>query len=633
MENRRENWTSKIGVILAVAGSAIGLGNFLRFPVKAASFGGGAFLIPYFIALLLLGIPLAWVEWTLGRFGGQFMHGSGPGILNVTARKPWAKYLGSIGVFGPLLIFFYYVYIESWLLGFCYYSLTGELLQAVQAGQISQFFSNYITLKTTIFSNFPTAIFFFLITFFINFLIIYFGIRKGIEIISEFALPVLFILGMMLFIRVLTVPNIGRGLGFMWNPDFSKLLNFRVWLEATGQMFFTLSVGIGAILTYASYVKKKQDIALSSLSANAANEFAEVILGGTIVIPLAIVVYGAHNIQDIATMGTFGLSFNTMPVIFNKIPLGALFQFIWFFLLFIAGVTSSISVLQPGISFFEDEVGLSKKRAVTIVGFFSLIMGLIAAFGLTCGAVDEMDFWGGTFALVVFGAIEAIIFAWVFGIKRGWQELNQGADIKVPLIYRFILKYVTPIYLIVLLTGYIMTDFWKVITLSNLTNKKVVVQENVHPNVKTEIISLQKLKGLLDNNNPTLFIQNHVLTKKAIKLINIQELNLGLQKNNPNIKIELIENTDTVPTKKIVTTKELQTQLDNIMVNFLGFKMINTLFITTLRLILLTLLITINVIIFIVWRTRKLDNRIKLVAASLKKSVSVQKKTSLKRRK
>lgn len=473
MKLNRENWASKVGVILAVAGSAIGLGNFLRFPVKAAVNGGGAFLIPYFIALLLLGIPLAWIEWTLGRYGGRFGHGSGPGILNAVVGKPWAKYLGSIGVFGPMLIFFYYVYIESWLLGFCWYSLNGQVLQAVAAGTIGDFFGNYIMLKTTVFAGIPAALFFFAVTFVINFVVIYLGIRRGIEILNKVTLPILFALGIMLFVRVLFVPGIERGLGFMWNPDFSKLLSFKVWLEAAGQIFFTLSVGIGTILTYASYVKKNQDVALSSLSAAGANEFAEVILGGTIVVPMAIVVFGAGNIEAVAKMGTFGLSFQTMPSIFSQITWGGFFQFVWFLLLFLAAVTSSISVLQPGISFFEDEVGLSKAKSVSIVGAISLVMGLVAVFGLAAGAVDEMDFWGGTFALVVFGAIEAVIFAWVFGGKKGFDELNAGAEIRLPKFFRYVLQYVTPIYLLVLLTGYFATEFINVINMSAYTDNAV----------------------------------------------------------------------------------------------------------------------------------------------------------------
>ncbi len=280
MKKKRENWGSKIGVIFAVAGSAIGLGNFLRFPVKAATNGGGTFLIPYFIALFLIGIPVAWIEWSLGRHGGKYGHGSAPGILNAITRRPWAKYLGSLGIFGPLLIFFYYCYIESWLLGFTWYSLTGELSKATASGQIGTFFGDYIGLKTVIFAGIPSAFFFFIITFLTNFIVIYLGIRRGIELLNEVALPAIFALGLLLLLRTLTLPNIGQGLGYMWNPDLSKLFDSKVWFEAAGQIFFTLSVGIGVILTYASYVRKKQDIALSSLTSCATNEFAEVIVGG-----------------------------------------------------------------------------------------------------------------------------------------------------------------------------------------------------------------------------------------------------------------------------------------------------------------------------------------------------------------
>lgn len=482
---QREYWSSKLGVILAVAGSAIGLGNFLRFPVKAATYGGGAFLIPYLIAFVVLGIPLAWVEWTLGRYGGKHSYGSAPGIFHVVTGKPWAKYLGSLGVIGPLLIYFYYIYIESWLLGFSWYALTGELMSAVHKSTVSELFGNYITLKTTLFEGMPAALFFFILTFIINFGIIGFGIRRGIEQINKIALPLIFFLGILLFIRVLTIPGINRGLGFMWNPDFSSLLKPKVWLEASGQIFFTMSVGIGAILTYASYIRKDQDVALSSLSSCAANGFAEVVIGGTIIIPLAIVLFGVDNVEQIAKVGTFGLGFNTMPALFGKMPLGSLLQFIWFTLLFFAGITSSISIIQPAVSFLEDEVGWKHGKSVLTIAGLSLVVCLVAVFGLSGGSIDELDFWGGTFSLVVFGTIEAILFAWVLGIDKGWEELNTGSHIRIPRIFRFVLKYVTPVYLIIILIAWMISDGWgfivlkgvnpsETVTFLSLTVKKVV---------------------------------------------------------------------------------------------------------------------------------------------------------------
>ncbi len=473
MIKNRDNWGSKIGVVCAVAGSAIGLGNFLRFPVKAATNGGGAFLIPYFIALVLIGIPVAWIEWALGRHGGKYGHGSAPGILNAITRHSWVKYFGSLGIFGPMLIFFYYCYIESWLLGFTWYALTGELMKVTANGTVGEFFGNYISLKTIAFAGIPSALFFFLLTFLINFTVIYFGIRRGIEIVNKYALPAILILGILLLIRTLTLPGIGHGLGYMWNPDLSKLRDSKAWFEAAGQIFFTLSVGIGVIMTYASYVKKGQDIALSSLTSCATNELAEVIIGGTLIIPLAIVIYGANNIAEIAKMGTLGLGFQTMPVIFGKVTLGGLFQFVWFLLLFLAGVTSSVSILQPAISFLEDDAGMTKRFSVAIVALITFFFGLIAVFGLSAGAVDEMD-WMTDFCLISFGLIETIIFGWFFGIDKGMKELDEGAEIKIPAFFGFVFKYITPICLICVLSFWLLQNAPERIFLKGVQESKFV---------------------------------------------------------------------------------------------------------------------------------------------------------------
>ncbi|MDP2643821.1 MAG: sodium-dependent transporter [Desulfobacterales bacterium] len=456
MQQSRESWASKIGVVLAVAGSAVGLGNFLVFPGRVAANGGGAFMIPYFIALILIGIPLAWMEWTMGRFGGMLGHGSAPGVLSAMVKRPYARYLGSIGVFGPLLILFFYVYIESWLLGFIWYALTGELAVASSSAEtMGAFFRDYIGLKTT-FSGIPAALFFFFIAFLLNFGIIYLGIRRGIETISKVLMPLLLVLGVIMLIRVLTLKGISSGLGFLWNPDFSRLLDINVWFAATSQVFFTLSIGIGTILTYASYVKKQQDIVLSSLTANAANEFFEVIIGGTIVIPTAVIFLGAAGAQDVARQGAMSLGFITMPMIFRQFTfmeanIGSIFQVLWFVLLFIAGLTSSISIIQPGISFLEDELELSKRKSVIVLAPVTLFYCLMVIFGMNAGAADEVDLWGFQFSLLFFGMIEALLFARIFGRDRGLAEMNRGADIRLPGFLTPVICYVTPAFLVVLL--------------------------------------------------------------------------------------------------------------------------------------------------------------------------------------
>jgi len=496
-KRKRESWGSKLGVIMAVAGSAIGLGNFLRFPAKAASNGGGAFMIPYFVSLFLLGIPLMWIEWTLGRYGGGFEHGTAPGIFHSLWQKNrFIKYFGVIGIFGPLVIFIYYVYIESWTLAYSFFSLTGRYFQLTDLAEMKSFLLGFQGLeKNQFFNGIVIAYFFFLVTFFINIAIIYHGIKGGIERFCKIAMPFLFIFGLILMLRVFTLGtpdpskptwNVLNGLGFLWNADFSSLKSAKVWLEAAGQIFFTLSVGIGVILTYASYLSKADDVVLSGLTAAATNEFAEVILGASIIIPAAFVFFGPVEIKSVANSGVFNLGFVTMPLVINKLPLAPLMGFFWFGLLFLAGITSSVSLAQPAIAFLEDEFELDRRKAVMIFAVVSFILCQPAIFFLGRGVVDELDFWGGTFFLVVFATIEVILFGWVFGtsttlgadgklrlnigMERAWDEIHKGAQMQVPNVYKFIIKYITPLFLFFILGMWVKQEWLRKILMQDVSS-------------------------------------------------------------------------------------------------------------------------------------------------------------------
>jgi len=458
----RERWGSKLGVILAVAGSAIGLGNFLRFPGLVAQHGG-AFMVPYLVALFLLGIPLMWIEWTIGRFGGGFEHSTAPGMFHTMWQKNrFIKYFGVIGIFGPIVIFIYYTYVESWLLGYGVFALLGKYSQCVTRGDMGKLLDNYRGLGDTPWL-FALAYLFFVVTFFLNILILYFGIKGGIETVCKWAMPVLFLLAVVLVVRVLTLPatehgDVGSGLGFIWNPKWSALTSAKVWFEAAGQIFFTLSVGIGVILTYASYLTKKDDVALSGLTAASTNEVAEVILGGSIVIPAAVLFFGVKETGQ-AAESIFDLGFMTMPLVLKKMTLGNLFGLFWFILLFLAGITSSISLAQPAIAFLEDEFNLSKKKAVLVFAIVTFVLCQASIFFIGRGVLGELDFWGGNFCLILFGTVEVILFAWVFGMDRAWTELHVGSDITIPRIYRFIIKYITPAFLLFLM-GFWLYDQW-----------------------------------------------------------------------------------------------------------------------------------------------------------------------------
>ncbi len=483
MTLQQEQWATRIGLVLAMAGNAVGLGNFLRFPVQAAQNGGGAFMIPYIIALLIMGFPLMWLEWAIGRHGGVQGQNSTVGMFDKISKLKIAKYLGILGVFIPFTIIVYYLYIESWCLGYSFFSLIGKYFGIFSREEMSQFLKSFQGIQTSShFSGLWVAYLFFLLTFALNMWVLSKGISKGIEWLAKICMPLIAVFGLILMIRVLTLgtpnpsepnQNIWNGFGFLWNPDFTKLGDAKIWLAAAGQVFFTLSLGMGAIPTFASYIKRKEDIALNAVATAAANETAEVVFGGSIAIPVAFAFFGLSETIAIAQGGAFDLGFQSLPIIFQKLPLGEIFGLIWFFLLFIAGLTSSVALLQPPIAFFENELNLPRKKAVTLVGATLFLCAQPVIFCLEHGFLDELDYWVGTLLLVVFALIEIILYLWLYKKENIWEELKIGADFKVPKIFYFIMKYVTPVYLFALLGYWFYKDGIGVLTMDGVNAEDV----------------------------------------------------------------------------------------------------------------------------------------------------------------
>ena len=468
---QREQWGTRIGLILAMAGNAIGLGNFLRFPVQAAENGGGAFMIPYFISFLLLGIPLMWVEWGLGRYGGTIGHGTAPGIFDALWKNRAAKYVGILGIFLPIVVLVYYTYIASWTLAFSLSSLfnlfpsADEVVNATNPGEYlapySAYLGSYIGAGTegTLMSPTPIAYLFFAFTLGVSLFVLGKGIAGGIEKLCKVAIPLLFIMASILFVRIITLESpsdptmtTAKAFSFLWDPDLSGLLNPDVWLAAAGQVFFTLSLGMGAILTYASYVKKNEDIALDGLSTASLNMFAEVIFGSTIAITSAVIFFGMAGASEVASEGAFGLGLVSMPAIFAHMPAGQFFGFLWFLLLYVAALTSIVALSQPAIAFFEDEFDWPRKKSVWALGIFFIVSVPLPMF--VKGSLDELDFWVGTFALVILALFEMVLFFWVFGAEKAWGEITRGAHIRIPRVFFYLMKYVTPIFLIIILIAW-----------------------------------------------------------------------------------------------------------------------------------------------------------------------------------
>jgi len=496
MSTNKEAWGSRIGLILAMSGNAVGLGNFLRFPVQAVQNGGGAFIIPYLVCFLLMGIPLLFVEWSIGRYGGRFGHHTTPFTLEkMGGNKVW-RYVGVFGIFSNIAIAAYYCYIESWTLSYTMHSALGSFKGLDQHG-VADFFSNYLDLSTTTTGIPYEAVVFFLVCMFLNTWVLSRGIAGGVEKMAKIAMPLLVFFAIFLAIKAITLKaghenavNDGwAGLSFLWTPQFDSLTNPKVWLAAAGQIFFTLSLGQGSVQCFASYVKKKDDIALNAMSAGWMNEWVEVVLGASIIIPISIGYLGIDRVIELTNLGGLGLGFRTMPYLFQQWGpiLAAMAGIAFFGLLFFAGITSSLAMGTPILSFMQDEFNWSRKNSALVFGGAVTALGLPTVFFFQKGVLDEYDYWAGTVSLVVFAMLEIILFSWIFGIKKGWKEITAGADIRIPGIYKFIIKWITPFILIIVFLGSMVrpvNDDWTKVSLRHWPlHKESIIGQLIHKDI------------------------------------------------------------------------------------------------------------------------------------------------------
>jgi NSS family neurotransmitter:Na+ symporter len=440
----------------------------------------------------VLGIPLCWAEWTMGRYGGNRGFNSAPGIYSTIWRRPAAKYFGALALLIPLVIYMYYVLIEAWCLGYAWDYLTGDLQLGSNQDAYAKHYAAFIGKDADGFfyeGGNNELLWIVVGTFVLNFVLIYRGLSKGIEKFCTIAMPLMAVCAVIVLIRVLTLgtpdpakpeQNVINGLGSMWNPStvsdeqVGYLWRGQTWLAAAGQIFFSISAGFGIIINYASYVRRRDDVALSSLTSASVNEFFEVCLGGLITLPAAFVFLGAAATK----MDTYGLGFNALPNVFAVMPAGRFFGFVWFFMLFLAAITSSISMLQPVIAFFEEGLGLRRHASVALLGLVTALgTAFTMYFSKNSEALNTFDFWVGTFLIFTLAMFQTVLYGWIFGIERGHEELHQGANIRVPWAVQIVLKYIAPAYLFVIFV----TFCWQ-----NLPNKETHVVDAA-PTLATEL--------------------------------------------------------------------------------------------------------------------------------------------------
>lgn len=439
-KSERANFGSKIGAILAAAGSAVGLGNIWRFPYETGNHGGAAFILIYLVCVLLLGMPIMIAEFTVGRHSKA---STGRAYKVLAPGTQW-KWLGYMGVLAGFLILGYYSVVAGWTLEYI-----------MEAG-VNNFVNKKPEEFVIAFQNFsqdPVRPLIWLIGFLAatHFIIVK-GVKNGIEKSSKVLMPVLFILIIVLAICSITLPNAEKGLEFLLKHDFSKV-NGDVFLGAMGQAFFSLSLGMGCLSTYASYFGKQTKLGNTALSVGVIDTFVAV-LAGLIIFPAAFSV----GIQPDAGPS---LIFITLPNVFQQafsgIPvLAYIFSVMFYLLLALAALTSTISLHEVVTAFLHEEFHLTRGRAaslvtlgcITIGVFSSLSLGILREYTLfDKGVFDLLDFVTAKIMLPLGGLLVCIFVGWYLKRSVSYEELTNGGKLKAVFfnLYIFILRFVAPI--------------------------------------------------------------------------------------------------------------------------------------------------------------------------------------------
>jgi len=418
----RARWF-KTGFILAGVGSAIGLGNIWRFPYIVGESGGGTFLIPYFIAILFFGIPVMLVEFAVGR------HFRGSVLTSLKRINPKIALVGLIPITAILFILSYYLVVTGWTFAYFFFSLFGQ----VSFGAFTE----------TIY-----PLFFFLGAVLLVAVIVRRGIKKGIERTCRFLLPLLLILILVLVVRAISLPGAREGIKFYLTPNLSVLSNPHIWLLACGQAFFSLSAGFGILLTYGSYLSKKEGIPGSVFKIAGADTLIA-ILAGFIIFPI-VFSFGFNPAAGPE------LVFVTLPEIFLVMWGGKFFGAVFFLLLFVAAITSAISMLEVGVTTLVDERKFSRTKATVLASLVVALVGVPSALSyagfdlvlLGRSFLDLMDLIFGSLLTPVVAALFCVAIGWFWKPKKLLNEINRNSSIKIPLAIVYLVKYVIPVILL-----------------------------------------------------------------------------------------------------------------------------------------------------------------------------------------
>ncbi len=434
----RENFGNRFGVLVAMAGSAIGLGNLWRFPYLVGSYGGAAFVFVYIFCVFLLCLPIFMSEVVVGRRS----HANAYGAFKKLAPGTKWKWLGAVSVVTPIIVVSYYSVVGGWSVEYFFKSLTLEFTAGTTQSEMGTMFGRFIS---SVWAPITGHTIFLLLTAFI----IIAGVKSGIEKFGKVMMPLLFILIIFIAVRAATLPGAGEGLKYLFQPDFSKI-DASVCAAALGQAFFSLSLGVGTILTYGSYVSKNENIIASS-TYTATADFMFAMLASCAIMP-AVFAFGLNPQEGP------GLVFETLPFIFANMPLGWLVAILFFLALIVAALTSSISLYEVGVAYLVEEKKFSRRGASILVFVVAWVLGILCS--LSFGPLSDLKIFGQTIfnffdklsanVLMPVGGLLLVIFVgWVMKKADVIDELTNGGALsgnrRVSGIIYFLIRYVCPL--------------------------------------------------------------------------------------------------------------------------------------------------------------------------------------------
>ena len=434
----RENFGTKFGVLVAMAGSAIGLGNLWRFPYLVGSYGGAAFIFVYIICVFVLCLPILFSEVIVGRRS----HANAFGAFKKLAPGSRWKWLGALSVLTPLIIVSYYSVVGGWGVEYFFKSVTFEFTDGMTQSQLGTLFSSF---TSSVWAPLMGHTIFLLMTA----LIVISGVKSGIEKFGKVMMPMLFVLIVIIAVRAVTLPGAAEGLAYLFKPDFSKI-DASVCSAALGQAFFSLSLGMGTMLTYGSYVSKKENIAASS-SYTAISDTIFALLASCAIMP-AVFAFGLDPEEGPS------LVFETLPFIFSNMSLGAFVAILFFLALIVAALTSSISLYEVVVAYLGEEKLYTRKGAAILVFVVAWVLGILCS--LSFGPLSEFRIFGQTvfnlfdklsanFLLPLGGLLLVIFVGWVMKKSDVIDEFTNGgslkANVRVSGFVYFLIRYICPL--------------------------------------------------------------------------------------------------------------------------------------------------------------------------------------------